>query len=98
MPAYLPLDRGQTKVVAWEYAEGQQWVKQQWVDLSTWGYAQLPPGRYTVTVVVRAGLRAVYPGKTPNTPIGGESSVTVDASGNGSTASASFTVDPQTQP
>jgi hypothetical protein len=82
MPVYLPLNHGQTRVVAWEYAEAGRWVKQDWIDLSTFGYAQLPPGRYTLTVVVRAGLR-----------IGGQSSVTVDPTGNGTPASATFTVD-----
>jgi hypothetical protein len=94
MSAFLPLKHGQTMVVAWGYVDQQQWIEQEWVDLSTFGYEQIPPGRYTLTVVVRAGLRAEYPGKTPETPISGQDSVTVDESGNGTTASATFTVDP----
>jgi hypothetical protein len=94
MPLFHVLKHGQASVVAWEYTDQHQWVEQEWVDLSTFGYAQLPPGRYTLTVVVRAGLRAEYPGKTPETPISGKDSVTVDESGNGTTASATFTVGP----
>ena len=96
MPLMAPLRAGETKVLKWMWAEGQQLKEQEWIELSNWGYAQLGAGSYTITYLLYASGHAHIPGTSgrPDDYRWGPTIRTSDNSGNGARASVKITVVP----